>query len=176
MPSLCSAVFEDSSPSSKLLLEYKNKIKQTKWDDIKVQRQSLCFPWKKHEALHKLIKVCMFALRLWVGCLQHFLLTQSLIFTAVAKCLELLSRLWAFSQHFKGDTWGDIFLTTVMEDNKRFETAWAGLGRNAQGVSVLLSLGGTRNYEKFRAAAEFVWDVRCQRQHLKSHPLCFTKT
>lgn len=40
---------------------------------------------KKKQALHKLIKVCMFTLRLCDGCLQDFSLTQSLIFTRGSK-------------------------------------------------------------------------------------------
>lgn len=41
-----------------------------------------------------------------------------------AKCLEILSRLWAFSQHLKDKTRGDISLTTVIEDNKRTGSVW----------------------------------------------------
>lgn len=87
----------------------------------------------------------MFALRLCAGWLRDFFLTQSLIFIGGQNFQSFCQGCEHFSQHLKGETSGDIFLTTMIEeDNKRPTNVWECLRRKAQDVSALLSLA----YEK----------------------------
>lgn len=83
-----------------------------------------------------------------------------------AKCLEILSRLWAFSQHLKDKTRGDISLTTVIEDNKRTGSVWGVMKKNRRCKSFVVACcwRKIKNEAKKKSALQWslVWHVRCQ--------------
>lgn len=118
----------------------------------------------KEMALHKLIKVCMFALRLFRGCLHDSSLTQSLIFTAGQKCLERLSRLWVFFSAF--ERWVLRWYFPHKCDRRRQEENCDCVGGVEKKKCIVVSRGGKKDYEEFSAAMEF----SLTHQHYKSQP------